>query len=155
MERKENSNESDSESVESTTSDDVMFDTALNVNGEESLKRETLDETQWIKTGDGFACKICKKVLRRAYDIKRHIQCVHHNERPYKCGECGSKFKLAFHLKEHQLTHLAVRPFKCYYCNRRFTRKRDITKHCKRMHKKQFTVKDHSVSDTSTELSTN
>ena len=91
-----------------------------------------------IEVENGFACRICHKVLARAYDIKRHIKCVHGDERPYKCDECGSSFKLQFHLKEHKVIHLSVRPFKCHFCDRRFSRKRDIAKHCKRRHKEGY-----------------
>lgn len=124
--------EADDEEEEEEEDDDDDFDIERVAVGGSSRS------SQWTREGDGFACNVCGKVLRRAYDIKRHIQCVHNDERPHKCDECGTRFKLGFHLKEHKLTHLAVRPFKCYFCERRFTRKRDITKHCKRMHKTQF-----------------
>eukprot|EP01083_Nonionella_stella_P003243 9241_1 len=96
------------------------------------------DDANCLKVDDGFACGICGKVLKRAYDIKRHIQCVHSAERPHICETCGSRFKLMFHLTEHKVTHLAVKPFKCHFCEKRFRRKRDVTKHCQRKHKEKW-----------------
>ena len=133
VDTKKNNNTSDSDG---SYSSDSVHSSNLKSPNNKPVNIKQVDD--YIEVENGFACRICMKVLARAYDIKRHVQCVHGDERPYKCEECGQTFKLQFHLKEHRVIHLSVRPFVCHFCDRRFSRKRDIAKHCKRRHKEEY-----------------
>ena len=46
-------------------------------------------------------CTFCEAIFARSYELKRHVDSVHENKRPYKCPECDQSFKVKHHLKRH------------------------------------------------------
>jgi len=102
------------------------------------IEPNVVSKAMYTEVESGFACNLCNKVLARAYDIHRHIKCVHSEYRPYSCDVCGRKFKLSFQLKEHSIIHNAEKAHRCHFCAKRFRRKRDIKKHCVRRHSQQW-----------------
>ncbi|KAH7179711.1 uncharacterized protein B0J16DRAFT_291173, partial [Fusarium flagelliforme] len=90
------------------------------------------------KGEDGrYQCPRCNK---RVGDLKRHIQGVHEDQRPFKCDFPGCKskpFKQKDNLQSHiKSVHEGKRPFKCNFpkCEWAFPRKEGLERHARIKH---------------------
>lgn len=54
----------------------------------------------------------CEAAPRDAWHLRRHINSVHRNLRPFKCKICSKTFKQKDHLKKHACTHQTHLNFK-------------------------------------------
>lgn len=66
------------------------------------------------------ACAYCAKLFTTAGALKRHIQCIHENVKPFICDCCGKAMKTITALNEHKLVHTDECPYECPVCQRRF-----------------------------------
>ncbi|GMR41164.1 hypothetical protein PMAYCL1PPCAC_11359 [Pristionchus mayeri] len=103
----------------------------------------------------------CMKTFVRRYLMLRHVRCLHCDDKPYECGECGLRFALRERLKLHQrMSHglhpqlklpksysgLQMRPdaaaaasrqqppFPCNQCDRVFSTNTHRREHVERIH---------------------
>ena len=85
-----------------------------------------------------FPCKICKKLLSRKHDLKRHIKSVHTKQK-FPCNLCFSVFNWKKNLNRHiKINHgeLGPHPFPCLQCDHKTTDKSNLNKHIKNKHGK-------------------
>lgn len=61
-----------------------------------------------IASGRRHICYICEKGFPRPSKLADHMT-VHTGERPFKCEECGKRFKTKSGLKKHGVSHLNFR----------------------------------------------
>ncbi|KAJ0050241.1 hypothetical protein NL108_014316 [Boleophthalmus pectinirostris] len=79
----------------------------------------------------GFGCTLCNKVFSSqknlSYHISRHAKNV--QTMPFKCEECGARFRDEHWLVQHMEIHSAHRPHCCSFCNKRFTSRDTLRSH--------------------------
>jgi len=69
------------------------------------------------------SCPHCDKRLTTPGTLKRHIEGVHKQIKPYVCDICGKSFNYVTGLKDHKVVHTEECPFECPVCLRRFKNK--------------------------------
>ena len=85
-----------------------------------------------------FACNFnnCKALLSSKKSLKRHINGVHLNIKPYKCTMCDLSFAQIWSLEYHKNTkHFFIRPFRCDFCGKHFAMKSNMSFHVRTVHK--------------------
>ena len=55
-------------------------------------------------------------------------------DRPFKCQECGKKFKRKEHLRDHIRVHTGERFFICDLCMKTFSTRGSLNRHKKNIH---------------------
>ncbi|CAG2115524.1 unnamed protein product, partial [Medioppia subpectinata] len=77
------------------------------------------------------------------YKTKEKHNCVHLNERKFKCNEenCGKKFITNQNLIRHKIIHSGEKHFVCHFndCNKSFSEKCHLKEHMKR----HLNIKSH------------
>ncbi|KAH8383627.1 hypothetical protein KR009_009715 [Drosophila setifemur] len=74
-------------------------------------------------------CPHCERKFTTAGTLKRHVEGVHKQIKPYVCDLCGKTFKYITGLKDHKLVHTDDCPFECPVCQRRFKNKARLKIH--------------------------
>lgn len=62
-----------------------------------------------------LSCRFCEKCFTTTISLKKH-EYKHKGEKPYRCLECGKKFKKRAHLIGHKMTH--QRRIQCSVCKK-------------------------------------
>ncbi|XP_016950250.1 zinc finger protein weckle [Drosophila biarmipes] len=75
------------------------------------------------------SCPHCEKRFTTPGTLKRHIEGVHKQIKPYVCDICGKSFNYVTGLKDHKLVHTEECPFECPVCLRRFKNKARLKIH--------------------------
>ncbi|KAH8351176.1 hypothetical protein KR084_008977 [Drosophila pseudotakahashii] len=75
------------------------------------------------------SCPHCEKRFTTPGTLKRHIEGVHQQIKPYVCDLCGKSFNYITGLKDHKLVHTEECPFECPVCKRRFKNKARLKIH--------------------------
>eukprot|EP00099_Drosophila_melanogaster_P022496 NP_649983.2 uncharacterized protein Dmel_CG6254 [Drosophila melanogaster] len=65
-------------------------------------------------------CPHCEKRFTTSGTLKRHIEGIHNQIKPYVCDLCGKSFNYITGLKDHKLVHTDECPFECPVCKRGF-----------------------------------
>ncbi|CRK98433.1 CLUMA_CG011791, isoform A [Clunio marinus] len=80
-------------------------------------------------------CDICGKMLTQA-NLKRHIDMVHFNIKPYQCDICGktmtSRVNIAYHMNTHK--KFRKKDFQCHICESSFFQKWNLQRHILKNH---------------------
>ena len=78
-------------------------------------------------------CDLCGKSVVYLPLHKKH---VHENiEKSYQCNECDTTFKLVEQLKRHvEIVHLNIKPFKCETCFKEWPTSGKLTRHIDTVH---------------------
>lgn len=137
----------------------------------EVIEIETIDENiimdpdtivEVEKAKKPHICGICEKVLKTSLALKVHQRCVHSDDRPFWCQDCGKRFKThsaivnhrAIHqdktfacsdcsyrgntkanLKSHLKSHRRDKNYKCQQCGSLFTTSSNLAKHIRNIHR--------------------
>jgi len=88
---------------------------------------------QFLSSEKGYRCQSCKKVLKTRFTAKIHTL-SHTGEKPHVCDTCGKTFSHRSTLVNHKKTHDNPE-FQCTRCNAWFTRKANMKRHMKLVHK--------------------
>ena len=78
--------------------------------------------------GKKYECPMCARKFKQAFHVKRHMV-THTGERNFKCKICDKSFKRDDYLKVHYLMHAGVRPHHCPECEKSFYTSADMRKH--------------------------
>ncbi|CDW87070.1 UNKNOWN [Stylonychia lemnae] len=91
-----------------------------------------------------YFCQDCQVSFQKPSKLRRHIQNVHEEIRPFKCDDCGQTYKRKEHLTRHQSSvHASERLLDCPYrdtegCLLRFPNRDQQRKHIQRKHEKKL-----------------
>lgn len=81
---------------------------------------------------EGRTCNICKMVFANKKLMKRHLMCVHSDDRPYKCDICFKSYKRSDHLRNHLSSHNKTNEEKkhiCLICEQSFATAKELKHH--------------------------
>jgi uncharacterized Zn-finger protein len=68
--------------------------------------------------------------------LKRHIQAVHKNFKPFQCEICKASFAFKSYLKNHVSgVHGNLKPFQCLICKSSFSQAGSLKRHESTVHK--------------------
>ncbi|KAA8497818.1 PR domain zinc finger protein 16 [Porphyridium purpureum] len=86
-------------------------------------------------------CLMCDKNFTSRFNLKRHMQSVHSEARPFGCNQCDLAFKVRDHLQQHiRVSHGASRrhEFKCDRCDGTvtFLTRSNLLRHIRETHEK-------------------
>lgn len=78
-----------------------------------------------------YACSICPKVSKTAYEFKIHEE-THTGERSYACNKCDMAFMCERILRMHEsIIHKVHHKFLCSFCNKNFRNSTLLKRHLK------------------------
>ncbi|ROT69672.1 hypothetical protein C7M84_012124 [Penaeus vannamei] len=83
--------------------------------------------------GGSMTCHICAMILPSHHRLEEHIR-IHEEEKPYKCDQCGQRYKYQSAFQRHQeQNHTAKlpgdKPFRCDVCGQCFKYHKSFAKH--------------------------
>ena len=80
-------------------------------------------------TGDSFKCDLCGKTLSNKQNLSFHLR-THTSEKPYRCNECGQRFRKSGHLDGHmRALHTGQKSHKCSVCGKAFVTNSKLVRH--------------------------
>ncbi|XP_032814309.1 zinc finger and BTB domain-containing protein 40 isoform X1 [Petromyzon marinus] len=107
-------------------------DTAGEIGGREKASGPTSRKKR--RKRPPIACNLCGKVFQYMAGMLYHQRSEHFAEKPFACGECGSRFAAASTLKNHERLHTGERPHTCPHCPLAFPQPAALAYHLKRKH---------------------
>jgi len=121
------SGDAETKALELDTERETSNATASSAGGEE---RGSENQT-------GTECDMCGKSFKTRFNLRRHVQMVHTQERSHQCKECSALFKLKSHLKAHvEQVHSAEKSQVCPLCSKRFWSASNLKRHVDEAHLK-------------------
>ncbi|CAL4063676.1 unnamed protein product [Meganyctiphanes norvegica] len=82
---------------------------------------------------NGVTCHICAMILPSPRHLEEHVR-IHEEEKPYKCDQCGQRYKYQSAFQRHQeQNHTAKlpgdKPYRCDVCGQCFKYHKSFAKH--------------------------
>ncbi|BFF90920.1 zinc finger protein weckle [Drosophila madeirensis] len=74
-------------------------------------------------------CPHCSKLFTTPGTLKRHIEGIHQQIKPFICDICAKSFNFLAALNDHKLVHTDECPFECPICHRGFKNKARLRVH--------------------------
>lgn len=78
-----------------------------------------------------YCCTACDKTYKSRFNLKRHIEIVHLEQRPHQCSICSSTFTAKQTLKEHVQLHEGQKQV-CLKCGWSCKQKCQLAQHLRR-----------------------
>ncbi|XP_058833330.1 zinc finger protein 595-like isoform X5 [Topomyia yanbarensis] len=94
--------------------------------GLEEQSSRSLKESDKLTSSTNEVFKPTQESCRKG--LQQHNS-LNHEQRKFKCDQCGKMFAMKYHLKEHEYTHSDARPYKCSLCDRSFKRVKNLNEH--------------------------
>jgi hypothetical protein len=82
---------------------------------------------------DGWTCRTCGKQLSRPDHLREHER-LHTGQKPFRCNECRSWFRLRLDRDNHQLSHDGPIAGVCRVCGALFSRRYLVNRHIMSVH---------------------
>ncbi|XP_042231870.1 protein tramtrack, beta isoform-like isoform X1 [Homarus americanus] len=103
------------------------------VSGTTATSTASLSVARDKNVGGGITCHICAMILPSSHHLEEHVR-IHEEEKPYKCDQCGQRYKYQSAFQRHQeQNHTAKlpgdKPFRCGVCGQCFKYHKSFTKH--------------------------
>ena len=73
----------------------------------------------------------CDQAFWVERDLKKHVDAIHLNIKPYHCEVCGDSFAFTHHLSRHKLIHSDARTHICPFCGKGFKQQATLYRHKK------------------------
>uniref|UniRef100_A0AC34G2W5 C2H2-type domain-containing protein n=1 Tax=Panagrolaimus sp. ES5 TaxID=591445 RepID=A0AC34G2W5_9BILA len=101
------------------------------------IKAEACSKKYANKEASEHQCDLCKYSSKSRFNVLRHFQRVHINQKCTSCDQCDKQFKDLDTLKTHiRYTHNNERKFLCDVCKKQFVSSSDLQRHRKIVHEK-------------------
>ncbi|XP_047486355.1 protein tramtrack, beta isoform-like isoform X1 [Penaeus chinensis] len=103
------------------------------VSGTSATSTTSLSAAREKSVGGSMTCHICAMILPSHHRLEEHIR-IHEEEKPYKCDQCGQRYKYQSAFQRHQeQNHTAKlpgdKPFRCDVCGQCFKYHKSFAKH--------------------------
>ncbi|KAJ8005288.1 hypothetical protein DPEC_G00145080 [Dallia pectoralis] len=82
----------------------------------ESIEEPKDNQISSQVSSHNFVCRFCGKMFNASYLLKKHVRCIHRGDEPYRCLECGKRFRKEVHLVSHKKVH--QRTIQCTVCKK-------------------------------------
>ncbi|KAJ8925191.1 hypothetical protein NQ315_001377, partial [Exocentrus adspersus] len=105
------------------------FKTMVQLKNHEVTHKKPEDMPNWSVMR---RCTICERFFANSKCLKKHIQSVHENFRPFICNICGHKTARKAMLELHLRQHTGDKPHECSYCEYRTGDHNCLRKHVMR-----------------------
>ena len=86
---------------------------------------------------DKWNCKDCGEHIEDRQSLIQHMDEHHAEERPFKCEQCGWRFKTEKELKHHGDTHSETKNYSCPHCNKPYKSSSGLWYHLKKCKSKR------------------
>jgi transcription elongation factor Elf1 len=101
------------------------------------IKSESTNKKHGNKEISEHRCDFCSYSSKSRFNVLRHFQRVHINQKSTSCDQCDKQFKDIDTLKTHiKYTHNSERKFSCDLCDKQFVSSSDLQRHRKIVHEK-------------------
>ena len=85
------------------------------------------------KLENNLLCEYCQKLFSTKGNLRKHINKIHKNNRPFKCTfpNCKKEYECESRLIIHERTHTGIKPFVCQICQKSFNERGNLKAHLK------------------------
>ncbi|XP_056264397.1 gastrula zinc finger protein XlCGF17.1-like isoform X2 [Pseudoliparis swirei] len=93
-----------------------------------SYEEVHVSDPKWSSSEKLLSCSECGKRFYLERHLKEHMR-IHTEEKTFSCSFCDKIFKRKSSLKLHMMVHTGEKPFSCSECDTRFKRKSSLKVH--------------------------
>ncbi|XP_065206127.1 zinc finger protein 62 homolog [Planococcus citri] len=93
------------------------------------FKKEHFYKKHKLKHNSNFTCPVCSVNFAEGTSLKEHVESQHPEMKPFKCDQCGKKFKNKPLLNCHLIIHTGEKRYQCPHCSLKFLKKKYLSTH--------------------------